>query len=88
MTININNVRKQACLAYDRLINKLNTSIKENDGQIVLDPDDIERDVNALRQYISAMAMTYFEGDDDFKDVFDELYPEDKCMAVFNEDDE
>ncbi len=91
MKINFNNCRKQACYAYDRLVDVLNYSRDEDDKNIiVIDADDLYDVMNDLRMFIGSCAMTYEEGNEDFKDVFEEIYPEPKAMAILktSEDDE
>jgi hypothetical protein len=82
ITVNFNNLRKQACLAYDRLCNKLNSS-KEYEGYMLVDPNDIQSEMDTLRQMISSIAMVHEEGNEDFKDVFEQEYPEPKIMESF-----
>ena len=42
-----------------------------------------------LRMLIGTMACCSYENDDEFKDVFSEVYPNDgDCMKVFNNRDE
>jgi len=91
MKINFNNVRVQAMYSYDRLTRKLNESIAESrkeygDDVIRIDPDEIQSCMDDLRMQISAIASTYVEGDDDFKDMYEDKYPGDKSMEVFNEE--
>lgn len=56
-------------------------------GYVVIDTEDIEDILSDLRMMIGSIASTYEEGNEDFKDVFSEVYPEgvDKVMEVFNE---
>jgi hypothetical protein len=88
MKINFNNVRRNACRTHDRMIKLLNASI--DDGQVIVDVDMLEDVLNDLRMAIGAIASTYIEGDDDFKDVFEEMYPAEtkSHMAFFNPQDE
>jgi len=101
MTVNLNNLREQAIHAYDGLVDKLNNSIiKEsqyantNDegvcnikGYVLINASDIQKDVDSLRRMIGAIAMTYIEGDDDFKDVYQEVFPnKDQQMRLFNKE--
>lgn len=97
MEVNFNNMREQAIFAYDRLVEKLNSSIHRNDeyvefpnghyqslkGCVVIDASQIKKDIDDLRQTIGIIAMTFEPGDDQFKDV----YPIDRSMQVFNESD-
>jgi hypothetical protein len=56
-------------------------------GYVVIDPDDIQDTLNDLRMMLGTIASCYEEGNDDMKDVFSEVYPEnsDKAMVCFNE---
>ncbi len=45
--------------------------------------------MESLRSLIGSIGMVYKEGDEDFKDVFQELYPEsNQHMKYFNDEDE
>lgn len=88
MKIDFNNVRRQACFAYDRLIKELNESDKY-EGYLLVDPDRIEKILNDLRMTIGAIAMCHEPGSEDVQDVYSQEYPEGKGLAVFeNETDE
>lgn len=82
MKINFNNVRAQACFAYDRLCKTLNAS-KEYEGYMLVDPNSIQKDMDDLRQMIGSIAMTYEEGNSEFKDVYQEKYSSPKSMESF-----
>lgn len=98
MKIDFNNVRKQACYAYDRLCDKLNYSILTNsqeyvkpngfnhitniDGFVLIDAEYIKKEMDDLRQLIGTIAFTYEEDNPDFIDV----YPTDKSLTIFNEE--
>ena len=104
MEVNFNNLRKQACNAYDRLCNKLNAAKCSKDAigtfvddfghlredSIVINASDIQKDMDSLRSMIGAVAMVYENDRDDFKDVYTELYPQTSeiRMAEFNPDPE
>lgn len=104
MTVNFNNVRKQAIYAHDKLIEKLNYSIIKNKeqyaepngedysnlkGYVLIDAREIEKELQTLRQMIGAIAMTAVEGEDEFKDVYQEVFPnEDQSMKLFNQEEE
>ena len=94
MEVNFNNLRKKACYAYDRLANKLNNAIKEyekeysENGRLMIDCDDIQSEMDDLKQLIGTLAMCYNDDDPDLKDVFEEIYPGDKNMVDFNPDDD
>jgi hypothetical protein len=83
MKINFNNVRRQACFAYDRLCKKLNFS-KEYEGYMLIDPSSIQKEMDDLRSMIGAIAMTHEEGNEDFQDIFEQEYPAPKSMESFD----
>lgn len=89
MKVNFNNLRKQAVYSYDRLVDKLNNSISEDDwGRKVvqIDPENIQEDLDDLRSLILSIAIVYEEGNPDFKDISEEINIENiKC---FNEEEE
>lgn len=99
MKVNFNGVRKSAMFAYDRLTAKLNASIITESqmarangcewdinikGYVLIDADDIQKDMESLRSMIGAIAMTYEPDNEDFQDVYEQEYPEDKSMLYFN----
>ena len=94
MEVNFNNLRKKACYAYDRLANKLNNAIKEyekeysENGRLMIDCDDIQSEMDDLKQLIGTLAMCYNDDDPDLKDVFEEIYLGNKNMVDFNPDDD
>lgn len=58
-------------------------------GYIVIDPEEIENVMESLRSAIGTMAMTFDEDNEDFKNVFEDLYPgEDDHMEFFNPEEE
>lgn len=99
MKVNFNNLRRQAVIAHNKLVMKLNEAkcpdkavgdwiddygqLREN--TIIIEADELEDVMNDLRQMIGGVAMTYKEGDEDFKDIYAEMYPEvsGKAMAIF-----
>ncbi len=59
------------------------------EGYVLVDAQEIQECMDDLRNQIGAIAMTYQEGDEKFKDVFSEVYKgEDESMPVFNEEKE
>ena len=75
MKVNMNNLRRQACFAYDRLVKKLNANTKEGwRGKYVeIDAWEIEDDLNDLRQMVYAMAYCYIKDDPEFANLADEV---------------
>ncbi len=106
MKVNFNNLRKQAMFAYDRLCDKLNYAIiKNNDqhaqpnghdysrnlkGYVLVDADEIQKDMDSLRQLIGSIAMVHEENNEDFKDIYSEVFPEEKDerLKCFNEEED
>lgn len=104
MTINFNNVRKQALYAYDDIAKMLLASIVKQDDQyavvpgtlhgqtmnikgfVLIDAEDLQKRMNDLRFTLSAIGMTYEEGNPDFKDVYGEIFPGDGMLTVFDID--
>jgi hypothetical protein len=92
MEVNFNNLRKKACYAYDRLAKKLNYAIGDYEkrysekGTLMIECDDIQEEMDDLKNLIGAIAMCYNENYPDMKDVFEEIYPDDKNMVNFNPD--
>ena len=87
MTVNLNNLRKQALYSYDSLTKKLNQAKKDHNdemGNILIHPDDIQQDMDNLRQQLFGLACTYVEGNDNFKDVSEEVEP----IVWFNNEEE
>lgn len=84
MRVNLNNVRKRMVYRYNGLAKMLNHNIQ--DGFVNVKTDDIQEHMDALRMLIGAIAMSYDEDNDDFKDVFTEIYPEgtEDGMVCFN----
>ena len=94
MKVNFNNLRKKTCFAYDSLANKLNNAIKESEKEcyekrtLIIDCEDIQSEMDDLKQLIGSIAMCYNEDDPDMKDIFEEIYPGKKIMVDFNPDDD
>lgn len=72
MRVNFNNARKQALYAYARVCAKLNAS-QDGEGEIHIEVEDLQKDMDDLRQCLFGIACVYEEGNDDFKDVSEEV---------------
>lgn len=103
MRIDFNNVRRQACISYDKLCRKLNDARcdeangdwidgygRVDKGTIIIEPEQLDDVMNDLRMMIGSIASSYLEGDAEVANVYDELYPEnsEKRMAEFNPEPE
>ena len=71
MKVNFDNVRLQACYAYDRLVSALNAS-EEHEGYMLVNPNDIEKHLDDLRSMIATIAMCH--GNKEVKNVFPDYY--------------
>ncbi len=98
MEVNFNNMRKQAVYAMDDLIKRLNESINRDDeyatvngrhqtvkDHVVVDVEDIQKSVDELRSLIMTMTCIYEPGDDNFKNLYDEVIANGGC-ARFNDE--
>jgi hypothetical protein len=54
-------------------------------GYVVIEAETIQELMNDLRMLIGTIASCYEEGNDEYKDVFSEVYPEssEKVMSCF-----
>ncbi len=58
-------------------------------GYVLIDAEDLQSTVDELRSLIGSIAMTYKPKDKSFKNMFEEIYPEEnKSMPCFNEESE
>jgi len=75
MKVDANNLRRQACFAYNRLARTLNSKIKNgwHNDFIEVDVDEIEQDMEDLRQMVFAIAYCYLENDPEFVDLANEV---------------
>ena len=76
MKVDANNLRRQACFAYDRLAKKLNESMRDGwrgEHIVGVDADEIQSDMDDLRQMVYALAYCYIEDDPDFANLADEV---------------
>lgn len=98
MDVDFNNARKQAIADYERLAKRLNAHIEKDstwhDGPHVIIPvRELDKVMEDLRQSIGLIAMVHDGDNPEFKDVFSEVFPEDKykhgpCMTVFNPEED
>jgi len=84
MKIDFNNVRRKALKCHDRLVRTLNEHLTESGCTVVVDTDQIEDDMNELRDLIGSIAMTFVDGNPAIANVFEEVYPGVDGMVVFN----
>lgn len=94
MTVNYNNLRKQALYSYSRLVDTLNNNLEEAQKEsceeewfYMLRVDDIQKDMDDLRSLLCTIACVYEPDDEEFADLSDIC----DSISVFNpekEDDE
>lgn len=54
-------------------------------GFVVVDAEDIRKQMDDLRQLIGSVAMVYEEGVENFADVYEQAFPEDGQLTIFDE---
>ncbi len=69
MNVSFDGLRKSLITNYNSLTRKLNGSIKDKswDVHILIDPHDIEREMDGIRNAIVTLAFMYQDGEDGFK---------------------
>ena len=82
MEVNFNNLRLMAIKSYSGLAKSLNNSTDKNEN-ISTTVYDIEEYMDDLRNMLVTIACTYEPGDENFKDLSDEI----GVVTVFNDDD-
>lgn len=99
MNVNFNNLRAQAAYALDRLTKTLNYGLLEeneyainkkgNDtwGDVLVSADDIQNDIDSLRQMIVAINCVFEPDNPNFKEMMDEIDAS-GGVACFNEERE
>lgn len=83
MQVDFNNLRRQACIAYDNLCEKLNRGI-DDEGVVNIRAGYIQDEMDKLRQLVAFIAMVYEENDSEKVNVYAELYPKGQKMLEFN----
>ncbi len=81
MEVSMDGLRKRLIGDYNSLTRKLNNSIKDKsfDPHIVIDPENISREMDGIRNIIVTLAFMYQEGENGFKEL-----SEDTHFEVFN----
>jgi len=98
MNVDFNNLRKQIAYSLDNVIKTLNHntftdhSIEVNghyinsEKAVVFEPDDIQKDIDELRQNVGILLCCYEPDNPSYKDVSEEV-TQNGGIAWFNEDD-
>lgn len=66
MQVSMNGLRKHLISNYNSLVKKLNRNIDE-DGFIQISPEDIDRELELIKDGLVTFAYTYEEGNEDFQ---------------------
>lgn len=78
MNADFNNLRKQACVNYSRLVRKINSHIND-DGEIRVNAYQLQELFDELHNSLAWTAACFIDGNDDFKCIVDEI-----VMVDFN----
>ena len=99
MNVDFNNVRRQAMIQFEELTKRLNAAIikdeqahadtKDNsfiriDGYVLIDADEIQKQMDDLRMLIGIIAGTSDKDNPYFIDIYKEQHPNDR-MVRFND---
>ena len=57
-------------------------------GYVLIDANDIKTMLNDMRMLIASVAGCSVDDDEDFKDIYQEMFPGNKRMAIFNKEEE
>ena len=81
MNVNFDGLRKILITNYNSLTKKLNVNIKDTswDSHILIDPNEIEMEMDGIRNVIVTLAFMYQDGEDGFKTL-----DEDTHFETFN----
>jgi len=71
MNVSMDGLRKRLISDYNSLTRKLNSNIKDSpwDPTITITPNDIEREMEGIRNAIVTLAFMYQEGEGGFKEL-------------------
>ena len=87
MNVSFDGLRKRLIADYNSLTRKLNGNIKDKswDAHILIDPHEIEREMDGIRNALVTLAFIYQDGPDGFREL-----PEETHFENFNpiEDEE
>jgi hypothetical protein len=76
MNVSMDGLRKRLISDYNSLTRKLNSNIKDSpwDPTITITPNDIEREMEGIRNAIVTLAFTYQEGEGGFKELDEDTH--------------
>jgi hypothetical protein len=84
MDVSMDGLRIRLISSYNSLVKKLNNAVvdKSFDAEIIIDPSEISRELDGIRNCLVTLAFSYIEGVDGFKELdedkthFEEFMPE------------
>ena len=70
MEVSMDGLRKKLISDYNRLVQKLNLSIKDSswDPEIIISPNEITKELDGIRECIATLAFSYIDGEFDSMD--------------------
>jgi len=94
MDVSMDGLRIRLISSYNSLVKKLNNNIKDEsfDPHIIIDPKEISREMDNIRNSLIILAFSYIEGVEGFKELgentnFEIFNPQDDFDADYYETD-
>jgi hypothetical protein len=83
MEVSMDGLRKHLISNYNSLTKKLNRAYDVDDDLIKIEPCDIMREMEGIKNSIVTLAFSYIEGNDGFKELdenthFEDFLPEEE----------
>jgi len=83
MNVSMDGVRKRIIANYNSLTKKLNKGYDKDNDIVIVDPIDIMREMEGLRDGLITLAFSYIEGNEGFKELdenthFEDFMPEEE----------
>jgi hypothetical protein len=83
MNVSMDGVRKRLIANYNSLTKKLNKGYDKDDDIVIVDPIEIMREMEGLRDGLVTLAFSYIEGNEGFKELdenthFEDFMPEEE----------
>jgi hypothetical protein len=85
MNVSMDGMRLRMVRDYNSLVRKLNNSINDKsfDPTIIISPDDIEQELEGLRNSVITLAFSYQEGEGGWSELDENTH-----FETFNPDEE
>ena len=76
MEVSMDALRKRLIADYNSLVRKLNDNIKDKawDPEINIQPNEIQREMDGIRDAIVTLSFSYIEGEDGFGSLDDDTH--------------